>query len=832
MRAALLQSLAEVFRGQRLAEFRQVAANVLADYAADRPALLADLLLDADPKQDALLFPVLQRHQTPAVEQFHAELAKTAAFDWKDTPLAAAWRAPAAAVVQRIAAAQGLVAEHFALCQTLPLKQFDAVAAALAKAGYRPLRLRPYAALDGSLVAAVWTRDGRPWKTVHGLTADGVRRQDATHRKGGYWPVDVAGYLDGGEERYAALWVKGTPQEECRLYVGVSERRHRADGFGPMRAAKLQPTTFQVLIDGDGAAHYSSVWRQGGPTATVNWDDDEKTHADRGLGDGLPLDVCLYPNPAAADNVRGELGAWLMGSPWPGLNWRHRNLLWPHPERRYGGCFAKSATFDHVAVLGLTPEQQLRRCRELAAQGYRPAALSASRERERPEGLLTASLWHRPAIPEEVKEQLAKRQANAAAALLRLGRPERVWPLLQHRPDPRVRSYLIHRLSPLGVDARPLVKRLDEEPEVSARRALLLCLGEFDKEQVKEAERQALVPRLLRLYREDADAGLHAAADWLLRRWGQADKLSTLDKELARGAGRWPAIPAAGQRPAPRRRWTINGQGQTMVLIPGPVEFLMGTPRSEAEREGGPEGKVEKQHRRRIDRSFALAAREVTVEQFLRFCANHSYNKTYSPTPQQPINVVTWYDAAAYCNWLSEQEGIPEAERCYVPNDKGEYAEGMRKKPNWLRLTGYRLPTEAEWEYACRAGATTSRYYGETEELLGQYGWYTKTSQDRGMLPAGDRPKPNDLGLFDMLGNALEWCQDGMFYYPDSRYGQSVLDREATNDIRDIKDRLSRVLRGGSFDNLALHVRSGNRIRDAPANRCYNVGFRPARTFR
>jgi len=268
-----------------------------------------------------------------------------------------------------------------------------------------------------------------------------------------------------------------------------------------------------------------------------------------------------------------------------------------------------------------------------------------------------------------------------------------------------------------------------------------------------------------------------------------------------------------------------------MVVIPGPVEFLMGTPRTEAGREGGPEGRVEKQHRRRIGRSFALAAREVTVEQFLRFRADHDYNKTYSPTPAHPINTVSWYDAAAYCNWLSEQEGIPEDQWCYLPNDEGKYAEGMRMRPNWLSLAGYRLPTETEWEYACRAGAVTSRYYGESEELLGQYAWFTKTSQDRAMLPAGDRPKPNDLGLFDMLGNALEWCQDGIYYYPDLKYGQCGLYPEAGVDIKHIRDRLSRLLRGGSFDYRAVFVRSGHRNWFAPANRNNLNGFRPARTL-
>src|SRR5262245_26268433 len=111
-----------------------------------------------------------------------------------------------------------------------------------------------------------------------------------------------------------------------------------------------------------------------------------------------------------------------------------------------------------------------------------------------------------------------------------------------------------------------------------------------------------------------------------------------------------------------------------------------------------------------------------------------------SPEATCPMILVDWYMAAAYCNWLSDQENL---EKCYEEDAQGKVV-GLKAK--YLSLTGYRLPTEAEWEYACRAKAVTSRYYGEAEELLPKYGWYLGNSGDW-TRPVGGK-KPNDLGLF------------------------------------------------------------------------------------
>jgi eukaryotic-like serine/threonine-protein kinase len=119
----------------------------------------------------------------------------------------------------------------------------------------------------------------------------------------------------------------------------------------------------------------------------------------------------------------------------------------------------------------------------------------------------------------------------------------------------------------------------------------------------------------------------------------------------------------------------------------------------------------------------------------------------------------------------------------------------------------------------------TSRYFGETEELLSNYAWYDKNSND-GTRPVGTL-KPNDLGLFDMQGNLYTWGQEGYNEYPTAREGEVVEDSE---DKEVITSTRKRVMRGGAFGTNVSYVRSAVRFSLVPASR-FNIGFRPARTL-
>ena len=287
--------------------------------------------------------------------------------------------------------------------------------------------------------------------------------------------------------------------------------------------------------------------------------------------------------------------------------------------------------------------------------------------------------------------------------------------------------------------------------------------------------------------------------------------------------------PAAPQPSRPAKDIALPSD---FVLVPGGA-FTMGSPPNEAGREPWDQGS-ETQHPVTVS-TFAIAKFDVTVGEFRAFAdaadyktsgeadgtggfistgskweqkADATWRKPNFPqTEQNPVVLVSWYDAVAYCNWRSAQEG---EKPCYT-------IRGAKVSCDF-GANGYRLPTEVEWEYAAKGGpasaslAANAVYAGSAN--LEQVAWYSRNSGAQ-THPVGQKA-PNSLGLCDMAGNVWQWCWD--WYATDSAGSGKDPRGPASGDRR--------VLRGGSWGRDAQFLRSAFRYGSDPSGRGSHCGFR------
>jgi formylglycine-generating enzyme required for sulfatase activity len=301
------------------------------------------------------------------------------------------------------------------------------------------------------------------------------------------------------------------------------------------------------------------------------------------------------------------------------------------------------------------------------------------------------------------------------------------------------------------------------------------------------------------------------------------------------------------RRPLVAAKDVVNSIGMPLVLIPD-GRFQMGSPNTHPDRYT----EEEPQHEVQITQSFYLGKYAVTRGQFRKFIdatghpteadkdgkggggydadkkqfyypvvGRNWLNTGFDQTDEHPVVNVSWNDAQAFCEWLSHKEG---------------------KK--------YRLPTEAEWEYSCRAHSTTRFYSGDDEDSLRRVAniadkslklkwdytnlknktyeklitdWFDRVSWDDGYpftAPVG-KFQPNAFGLYDMHGNVWQWCQDS--------YERDYYKNSPNRDPQGPVAGSFRVIRGGSFDDPARDCRAARRYRYDPADRYYDIGFRVVR---
>jgi serine/threonine protein kinase/formylglycine-generating enzyme required for sulfatase activity len=256
-----------------------------------------------------------------------------------------------------------------------------------------------------------------------------------------------------------------------------------------------------------------------------------------------------------------------------------------------------------------------------------------------------------------------------------------------------------------------------------------------------------------------------------------------------------------------------------LVRIEG-GEFTMGSPEEDFETPDD-----EKPQRRVQIRSFYLGATEVTQEQYEGIMGGNPSDfspkgagrrQVDEPTQRYPVETVSWYDAVAFCNGLSKVEGFDPYYRIEARGaDGGE--QSLRVRIADPTGPGYRLPTEAEWEYACRAGSTTQYPFAEDPSKLPQSAWFDDNSANMAH-PVGEK-RSNAWGLFDMYGNVAEWCWDVYAAY----------DPDFVANPRGPDEGPSRVIRGGSWRAQFAGCRPAARGGSRPTVRDRRLGFRVAK---
>lgn len=384
-------------------------------------------------------------------------------------------------------------------------------------------------------------------------------------------------------------------------------------------------------------------------------------------------------------------------------------------------------------------------------------------------------------------------RVRLAILALHLDRQEPAAELCSAQDDPTGRTTFIDELHTWHGDLSALAALTRAMTDPALRSAILMSVGGIAEADWTSRNREPWISLASEWYTDASDTTTHSAAEWLLRRW---------DAEL-------PNLTASDET-LDEKEWCVNSLGMTLLRMPVGT-FTMGESDKSLQRE------TDKAYQATLSRPFLLQSTEVSRGQFQQFiddpeCPPDQKPKAWagalelvSPDEHHPVQQVNWVDAVLFCNWLSRQENRSP---CYQKSDAG----------NWvlsLAADGYRLPTEAEWEYACRAGTTTALSSGDSKEQLKPYAVFGASKAAH----AGSR-LPNGWGVFDMHGNVWEWCHNWHAEYPSG----------SATDPTGPEFGSLRVCRGGCWDLDARYCRSAFRFLNEPDFRNHILGFRVLRS--
>jgi serine/threonine protein kinase/formylglycine-generating enzyme required for sulfatase activity len=480
-------------------------------------------------------------------------------------------------------------------------------------------------------------------------------------------------------------------------------------------------------------------------------------------------------------------------------------------DRRFVAVFSERPEVITRQLYGLTSAHHDAAARELQSDGYSPRVICAAPQVDG-DAIQFCSVWEKPAPSFTQSQTTARKIANLAILRAALGDLDSFLGVIADNYGVEARSWAIEG-APAIVPVAAAIGVLRQSSSDRARRNALRLVGTYEASAASNDELWAVGEETTR---PASEAGVQMAATWLRRRWNLPA----------------PRIESGQEKSDSPRNWYPTNHGHTMVVLDLREPALIGSASNDPDRVAN----SERQHWVQVGRQVAFASTETTVRQFEEFLADpqvkafyankefKSSKRLYAPAPDCPQISVRWYDAARYCQWLSEKEGLPKSEWCFP--GIWDVEEGPFQLPaDMVHRRGYRLPTEAEMELACRGGCLDSRPFGNSTALLAPYVWYSANA--RGRTREVGWLKPNDFGLFDMLGNVNEWCLDASGSYKNPL---GAMDDDEIERL--VKPEASRILRGGSFSLSPKDLRSANRFRTVPAREnSTTVGFRIARTM-